>query len=60
MTKDQAREIVYAHEIDEIIYNEEECELLQKHNIALYEAYEALLELAEICESPFSGIVERD
>jgi hypothetical protein len=47
MDKEQAREIVEAHEIEALMGNEEEVGMLKEQNAPLYEAYLALLELAD-------------
>lgn len=50
MNKEQALEIVYAHEIDEMLTNDEERELMQENNPSLLAAYEALLNEAGLLE----------
>lgn len=47
MTKEQAQLLVETHEIDRLMENEEERELLRDNNPELFEAYEALLVLAD-------------
>jgi len=46
MTQEQAKEIVYTHEIDKAM--EIEGEDIKENNYALYEAYLAILKLAGI------------
>lgn len=47
MTPDEAKQIVDAHDVRSITQDDEERELLAKHNPALLAAYEALLALAD-------------
>jgi len=47
MTKEQARLIMEAHEIESTLNDEEEVDLLEENNPELLAAYEALRELAE-------------
>jgi hypothetical protein len=47
MTKEQANLIIDAHDIRDVLENEEERDLLEKHNPALLDAYWALLKFVE-------------
>ena len=50
LTKEQARELIDAHEIDSLFKNDEERELLQENNPELFSAYQALMKIADKCE----------
>ena len=47
MTKEQAQEIIYAHEIHSMMQDAEERRMLKENNPELYSAYKALLKLAD-------------
>lgn len=47
VTKEQAQILVEAHEVRELLDNDEERELLEANNFGLMEAYLALVKLAD-------------
>ncbi len=46
LTKEQAIRLIDAHDIMQVMESEEEMELLKEHNPELFEAYDALLDIA--------------
>ena len=48
MTKEQAQQIIEAHEIDKLLRNEEEVECLEQNNPELLSAYRAFVKYAAL------------
>lgn len=48
LSKNQAREIIYAHEIDAFFLSEEEIDVLKENNPKLLNAYVSLMFIAEL------------